>query len=169
MNQMLFQQVEAGDIFGFEMFDPIGPFPHDYDLSMRSTIGMLWQSQKLGHHEEKQKYSLVHKVRSLHTNFHNASVQGAVNNLVLRSVKTRMVATTAPSDSEWHTRFMAGFHARVGEGWKQDAAISLPQILTVQELLEEEWQEALMGGDRGEMRTVAETGAFFLAGYCGSF
>jgi len=39
----------------------------------------------------------------------------------------------------------------------------------VQELLEEEWQEALTGGDHGEMLTMAEMGAFFLAGYCGSF
>jgi len=39
----------------------------------------------------------------------------------------------------------------------------------VQELLEEEWQEALTGGDCGEMCAMAEMGAFFLAGYCGSF
>jgi len=112
---MFFQQVEARDIFGFEMFNPIGPFPHDYNSGMHSTIGMLWQSQKVGCHEEKQKYSSVHKVRSLHTNFDNASVRGAVNNLVLPSAKTRMITMMAPSDSEWHTRFMASFHARVGE------------------------------------------------------
>jgi len=136
---------------------------------MHSAIGMLWQSQKLGRHEEKQKYSSVHKGRSLHTNFHNALVRGAVNNLVLCSAKSRMVVMTAPSNSEWHTRFMAGYHARVGELRKQDAAISLPQILAVQELLEEEWQEASMRGDLGEMHSVAEMGAFFLARYCESF
>jgi len=55
LTRMFFQQVEVGDIFGCEMFDPIGPFPHDYDSGMRSAIGVLWQSQKPGRHEAKQK------------------------------------------------------------------------------------------------------------------
>jgi hypothetical protein len=30
MRRLFFAQAEVGDFFGFEMFDRIGPFPHDY-------------------------------------------------------------------------------------------------------------------------------------------
>jgi len=65
------------------------------------AIGVLWQSQKQGHHEEKQKFSLVCKVQSLQTNFQNASLCGAMNNIVLWLAKARLDATMAPSDSGW--------------------------------------------------------------------
>jgi hypothetical protein len=41
MRRLFFAQAEVGDFFGFEMFDRIGPFPHDYDSGMRSAIGTL--------------------------------------------------------------------------------------------------------------------------------
>jgi hypothetical protein len=44
MRRLFFSQAEVGDFFGFEMFDRIGPFPHDYDSGIRSAIGTLWQS-----------------------------------------------------------------------------------------------------------------------------
>jgi len=94
LNSMFFQQVESGDSFGFEIFIPIGLFPPDYDSGMHTAISMLWQSQKPGCHEEKQKYSSVCKMQSLHINFHNASVCGAINNMVLHSAKTRLVTTS---------------------------------------------------------------------------
>lgn len=166
LNRLFRQQVEVGETFGFSMFDPLGPFGRDYDSGIRTAIGILSQSQRPGRHEAKQKYSSVRKVRSLSTNVHNASARAASENLVWRSEKSRFVATTAPSDSEWHSRFMTGFHARVGDRRKRDAAISIRQILAVQELLEEEWDEVTAGGDIDGRRSVAEIGTFFLLGYC---
>jgi hypothetical protein len=168
MRRLFFTQAEVGDFFGFEMFDPIGPFPHDYDSGMRSAIGSLWQSQCPGRHEAKQKYFSVRKVRSLHTNIYNASAKSASSTLVWRSEKGRFITTTAPSDREWHVRFMSGLHARIGDRRKRDAAISIEQMLAIQHLLEMEWREASEQHDTAAQRRIAETACFFLIGYCGS-
>jgi hypothetical protein len=51
---------------------------------------------------------------------------------------------------------------------KQDAAILVAVMKCKQELLEQEWIQALARGDRQAKRSVAEHGAFFLFLYCGS-
>jgi len=61
---------------------------------------------------------------------------------------------------------MTGFHTRVGDRRKRDAAISIQQILAVQELLEEDWEEVTAARDVNECRSVAEIGSFYLLGYC---
>jgi len=142
------------------------------DPSLTTTIQAC--TQQLVCSGRARSLAIMRRTRStLHSARWEACTQTSITpwyeGLVLCSAKSRMVATTAPSDSEWYTRFMAGYHARVGEQRKQDAAISLPQILAVQERLEEAWQEASARGELGEMHSVAEMGAFFLAGYCGSF
>ena len=168
MRRLFFTQAEVGDFFGFEMFDGIGPFLHDYDSGMRSAIGSLWQSQRPGRHEAKQKYSSVRKVRSLHTNIHNASAKSASFTLVWRSEKGRFVTTTASSDREWHVRFMSGLHARIGDKRKRHAAISVEQMISIQRCVEVEWREAVEDQDKGAQRRIDETACFFLIGYCGS-
>jgi hypothetical protein len=168
MRRLFFSQAEVGDFFDFEMFDRIGPFPHDYDSGMRSAIGSLWQSQRPGRDEAKQKYSSIRKVRSLHTNLHNASAKAISSTLVWRSDKGRFITTTAPSDREWHVRFMSGLHSRIGDRRKRDAAISIEQMIAVQALLEVEWQDASEQQDAVAQRRIAETACFFLIGYCGS-
>jgi hypothetical protein len=168
MRRLFFAQAGVGDFFGFEMFDSIGPFPHDYDSGMRSAIGSLWQSQRPGRDEVKQKYSSIRKVRSLHTNLHNASAKAISSTLVWRSDKGRFITTTAPSDREWHVRFMSGLHSRIGDRRKRDAAISIEQLIAIQDLLETEWREAGEQEDAGALRRIAETACLFLIGYCGS-
>jgi len=168
MRRLFFTQAEVGDFFGFEMFDRIGPFSHNYDSGIRSAIGSLWQSQCPGCHEEKQKYSSIRKVRSLHTNLHNASAKAASSTLVWRSDKGRFITTTAPSDREWHVRFMSGLHSRIGDRRKRDAAISIEQMSAIQDLLEMEWRDASDKQDMAAQRLIAETACFFLIGYCGS-
>ena len=115
-----------------------------------------------------QKYSSVRKVRSLHTNLYNASAQSVSSALVWRSEKGRFITTTAPSDREWHVRFMSGLHARIGDRRKCDAEISIEQILAIQRLLEVEWHEASGQQDTAAQRRIAETACSFLIGYCGS-
>lgn len=150
------------------MFDPMGPFPRDYDSGIRTAIGILYKSEKPGRHGAKQKYSTVRKLRTLYTKMHGASAAGQKEALVLRMERQRWVGTGAPSESEWHSRFMTGFLARVGDQCKRDEAISLSQILAVQTLMEERWTEAEALGDMEEKRRVAEIGFFFVVGYCSS-
>jgi hypothetical protein len=166
---MLFrEQVEVGESFGFEMFPPLGPFGRDYQSGMGAAIGILARSQRAGRHEEKIKFSSVRKARTVHTNVYAASAKGAEGSMSWRSEKSRFVATKSPTETAFFVAFMTGLRARLGERPKQDAAISIAVMLEKQNLLEEEWEQAIESGDLEEQRRVAEQGAFFLFLYCGS-
>jgi hypothetical protein len=140
---MFTQQVLIGETFGFEMFELPGLFSRSYDSGIRTAIGLLHESQRPGDHEATKKYSSCRKVHSLSTNIHDASAHGAMQNLVWRSAKSHFVAMTCPSDPEWHFQFMSSFHSRVGKWRKQDAALSLNQMLALQDLCAEEWHEVM--------------------------
>jgi hypothetical protein len=157
-----------GDILGLPMFEPMGPFSRHYNSGILAAVGVLMRAQRPGRHEERFKYSSVRTARTVHTNTYNATAVGVEGTLVWRSEKTRFVATKAPTDSAWFVRFMAGFRLRVGERTKQDAAISIQLMLTMQEILEEDWTQVSASGDWIAKRTVAEHGAFFMFLYCGS-
>ncbi len=167
LRSLFWEQVEVGDVFGFQMFQPMGPYGAFYDSGIRTALGVLWRSQKPGRHEEKQKYSSARKAWTVHTDVYRASARAIEGTLVWRSERGRFVATTAPSDSEWFASFMSGFRSRVGERRKQDAAISIEVMLEIQALFEEDWEEVR---DRGiqQQREVAEAAVFMIVGYVAS-
>jgi hypothetical protein len=168
LRRLFLEQAEAGEYFGFQMFDPLGPFLPSYDSGIRAALGLLLKGQGAGRHEANPKFSTVRKARAVHTNVHQtaaSSIQGA---MVWRSDKTRFVATVAPTDSPWFVNFMAGARVRVGERVRQDAAISIQVMLLKQALLEAEWTAADNAADVARKTDVAEHATFFLFLYCGS-
>lgn len=168
LNTLMVEQIEAGERFGFDMFPPPGPMPTTYESGMKAAVGILYRSTKPGRHEKTLKYSSVRKARSLHTDVYNASARATEGAMVWRSDRARFIATRAPTESAWFERFMIGFRARIGERRKQDAAISIEIMKSMQETLQEEWDEAVMSSDIEEQRDIAEHAAFYLLLYCGS-
>jgi len=137
------QQLEVGSVFGIKMFDRPGPYPVTYDFGTRSALAVLWKSEKPGRHETKQKYSGVRKVRTVNTHLYDVSMKGLRDNLIFKDGKANWVATTTPSESPWHRLFMQGYHTRVGERRKQDMAITIDQMVRIQDMLEARWREAV--------------------------
>jgi hypothetical protein len=165
---LFLEQVEVGEMFGFDMFDPPGFFSERYASGMKAAVGVLARSQKPGRHEAKLKFSSARKARTVHTDVYQAMARAVEKALVWRSERTRVVATESPTDSAWFNAFMTGFKSRIGERRKQDAAISIHVMLAKQALLEEEWQQAVAAGSLAGQRETAENAAFFLFLYCGS-
>ena len=94
-----------------------------------------------------------------------------MDNLVLKGKKKRMVVTSAPpppppNQSGIHTSWKATMQGSV-----RDASTMLQfcigMMLEIQELLEEWWSHAVQTNDPKIKQVVAETGFFFLVGYCG--
>jgi hypothetical protein len=166
--RLFVEQVEVGERFGFDMFEPPGHFSVGYRSGMKAAIGVLARSQKAGRHEAKLKFSSARKARTVHTDVWQASARAVEKSLVWRSERARFVATDSPTDSAWFSAFMVGAKSRVGERLKQDAAISVTVMLAKQALLEEEWRVAVDLGELRAQREVAENAAFFLFLYCGS-
>jgi hypothetical protein len=165
---MFNQQVRVGELFGFQMFEPPGPFPRDYDSGIKAAIEVLYDSRQPGQDEPTKKFSSSRKVCLLNTNLYNASARGATGNLVFWYQSTRYVATRSTSDSKWFQCFMTGLRSRVGERRKRDAALSLQQMLALQHLFEETYDEATTSGDKTAQREVCEIAVFYLLSYCAS-
>jgi hypothetical protein len=110
----------------------------------------------------------VRKAQALHTDVYNASAKSAEGSLVWRSDRARFVATKSTTDTAWFNAFMSGYHARVGERRKQDAALSIDLMLALQTSLESDWVAATTTGEKEALRNIAEHGAFYLFLYCGS-
>jgi hypothetical protein len=135
--ECFFEEIKLGEHFGFEMFPkPMGPFPPGYDGGIRAAIGILSRSNRLGRHEEKQKFSSSQKARSAHANVFMASALGGATSKSVRSDKGHQALTSDPTDTEWFNRFMTGLRARIGERRRQDAAISISLMLEMQKKLE---------------------------------
>jgi len=120
----------------------------------------------VGVHEETKKFLCCRMVCALNTNMYNGSAMGASKNIAWSSEKARFVATTSSSDSEGVCRFLAGCKSRLGEQVKTDAAITIRQMLALQELFSEEYEIALKNGDdKGDdkgRREVCEIACYFL-------
>jgi hypothetical protein len=168
LRRLFVEQMETGEFFGFQMFEPLGPFRPGYDSGMKAALGLLRKGQTAGRHESHAKFSTVRKARAVHTNVYSALARGIHGALVWRSEKNCFVATDSPMDSTWFVNFMAGLKARVGERRRQDAAISIGVMILKQQLLEAEWTEALESGNINAQLDVAEHATFFLFLYCGS-
>jgi hypothetical protein len=168
LNAIFSEQVAVGERFGFQMFEPRGPFTRRYDSGMKAAIGILVRSQRKGLHEEKMKFSSVRKARTLHTDMYNSSARAVKEASVWRSDRARFATTKAPTDSSWFNAFMNGYRARVGERQKQDVAISIELVIELQQTLEEDWNDAEASNNREDQRRIAEHGAYYLFLYCGS-
>jgi hypothetical protein len=125
------------------MFRPRGPFPRDYNSGMRMAIRILWETCQPGLHESTKKFLSCRKVRSVASNMHNSSIKGVGSNMVWRSDRQRFVTTTSPSELEFAVRFLSGCRARIGERVKRDAAITVPQMLALQKLFQQEYDDAI--------------------------
>lgn len=156
------RQVLVGEQFGFEMCPPRGPFAQGYGSGVKVAVGTLWETRQAGSHEEKKKLSSCHQVCSLSTSMHDGSAIGASNNVVWRSARACFAAAAAaPSDSEWASSFLNSCKAQTGERVKQDAAITVKQVLAIQDLCVEECDEVVAAGSLARQREVCEAAALF--------
>ena len=87
---------------------------------------------------------------------------------IIPSEKGLQNMASAPTESEWFTRFMTGLHSNIGEHRKQDAAISIGFLIETQRLLELDWQLSVNQNDKERIRTADKIGSIHIFTYCGS-
>ena len=158
---MFSKEVTTGKNMGFKMFPTSsGLFPTNYDGVLRAAIGVLTRSNFPGKNEPKQKQSSAQKTRLVHTKMYMASASGISTLQVIRSDKGIQFMASAPTESEWFTRFITCICSSIGECRNQDAAISVVLMIEIQRLLELEWQLAVQQNYKERIITVAENGLF---------
>jgi hypothetical protein len=66
---------------------------------------------------------------------------GGLGDVIKSYEKTRVWISDVPTHSFWFTRFMAGFHRRIGDLKKQDTTISINVVWEADKILEAEWRK----------------------------
>jgi hypothetical protein len=118
----------------------MGPFPLDDHMGMAVACAILDRSLRPGRNDVFVQYDTVRKTRSMMTNIAQATA-GGLGDVIGSCEKTRVWISDVPTHSFWFTRFMTGFHRRIGDLKKQDKAISIDVVLEADKILETEWRK----------------------------
>jgi hypothetical protein len=141
---------------------PMGPFPLEDVLGMKSAIAVLDRSLDKGSYEDTVQWDTFRRSMSAITNISQAAV-GGLKNSVGAYKRKRMWISDSSTHQFWFSRFMTGVHKRVGQVRKPDKEVTIDVIHAVDRILESEWENARK---TDEKKRIAEMGAWFIGGFC---
>ena len=120
-----------------------GPFPVSDVLGLRVAIGMLIKSLEPGRYSKSyQQFETIRKLRAAFSNMHMSLIEGVSSLRTVGGETSKMSLMLLPTNSLWFERFAQGCLKRMGQDVRQDWAITLPTILSLIEVLDEEWEAA---------------------------
>ena len=73
---------------------------------------------------------------------------------IFSSHMKKLYTTEAPTVSKWFPRFMLGAKRRMGVTRRQNEALTVPQLLAMLEVAEEDWQRSTWEKERKEIEEV---------------
>lgn len=140
---------------------PLGPYPNHDLFGVSVAVGMLLKSLQPGRYRNYCQFETIRKLRSAYSNVYHASIESAQSSMTLGRDTAKAYLTTCPTQSMWFERFVKGLLRRMGQEVRQDLAVSIPVMLALQDLLEEEWQNGAP-----ELRATATyVGAYALSAF----
>jgi hypothetical protein len=144
-----------------------GPYPLGDSFGYRVAIGMLLKSLEPGRYSKAyQQFETVRKLRAGFSNMYLSSAEGTSSLRTMGGDRIKHSLTRSPTQSTWFERFSQGCLRRMGQDVRQDWAITLPSMLELQALLDQEWKEP-QSPEHQEL--VASLGAFSAIAFCASF
>lgn len=105
---------------------------------MAVVVGMLLKLLQPGRYRDYCQFETIRKLRSAYSNVLHTSIESAQTLMTLGWDTANSSLTTCPISSMWFERFVKDLLPRMGQEVRQDLAISIPVMLTLQDLLEEE-------------------------------
>jgi hypothetical protein len=145
---------------------PRGPFPVEDTWGVRIACMSLVRSLAPGITSKKIQHGTMRKTRLHFSNYLHTTphVLGAA---VLGGEKKKTQRfTTSATYGFWFGRWDAGCHTRMGDVWIPDRALTIDDLLKLQELWEEDWNSPL-ATDRSRLQ-VALIGRAVNSGFSGA-
>ncbi len=146
--------------FAHLLIRPMGPFPVEDNMGMGIAIVMLQRSLDKGIHDKTIQFETVRKFRSAASNIFHASVEGQGAMTKAKDSKKLMV-TTCPTYGDYFECFVHGMHKRMGDIVRPDRALSIPIMLKLIDLVENDW----MNAPASKRLKLALEGAFYTLAY----
>jgi hypothetical protein len=127
--------------FAHSLFRPMGPFPVEDNMGMGIAIVLLQRSLDKGKYDKTVQFETIRKFRSAASNVFHASVEGQ-GAMTMAKDSRKLMVTTCPTYGDYFERFMRGMHKRMGDVVRPDRALSLPIMLELVQLVEQDWLTA---------------------------
>lgn len=162
VNEVRFQ-IKYGDQLNLDMFEELGPWELGDHMGMKQAIGILLRSREPGRNGFTVKFSTTRKARGVFTRVAHASPTSKRNQTFAKD-RNKLTITHATTYGEWFSSFMEGVLARMGQITRQDRAISIEEMLALQEGFEKTWNHEGYDIDLN----VLEAAVFALTTYVGS-
>ena len=161
-NEIRFQ-IKYGDQLNLDMFEELGPWKLGEHMGMKQAIGILLRSREPGRNGFTVKFSTTRKARSVFTRVFHASPSSKRNQTFAKD-RNKLTITHSTTYGEWFSSFMEGVLARMGQITRQDRAISIEEMLELQQGFEDTWDAE---GYDMEL-DVLEAATFAITTYVGS-
>jgi hypothetical protein len=129
------------------------------------AITLLQRSLDPGRNSTTIQWGTCRKMRSFYSNFVHATPFGTGQLASMTDGKRSTHFTASPTNTPWFKRFMTGMHERLGDVVLQDQALSIDELLALQDILEIAWTSATLTDDRETLFEVATIGCTVTAGY----
>ena len=144
----------------------MGPFPLEDICGMQAAICILNHSFQPGRNEEFVQCETVRKGRSVLINAWQASAMGLSDSVGVYE-RIRAFISRVPTRSFWFSRFISGFHKRLGDCKRDDEPISIDIIHSIDRILEAVWNRCHKHTVKDEEQRfkIAELGAWFIVGF----
>jgi hypothetical protein len=141
-----------------------GPFPLRDQCGAGMAVNLLQRSLDPGRNSATIQFGTCRKMRSFYSNYVHTTPFGT-GLASMTDGKRSTHFTASPTNTPWFKQFMDGFHSRLGDVIIQDQALSIDELLAMQEVLEIAWNSASTTGDQDTLFEVATIGAAVTTGY----
>lgn len=144
-----------------------GPFPVKDEWGMLEAATLLYRSEDAGRNIKTIQFNTMRKLRSFYSNHFHAGA-GGVGMASLTGENGGRFFTDSNMFGFWFKRFIEGCHRRMGDNIKLDRAVTIDEMLSIQEMLEEDWITAPdTESPLNTMERVAGMAVMFLVGFGG--
>lgn len=134
-------------------------------VGMGLAVYTLQASLRVGRYTNHLQWDSMRKTPTWYSNAFEAG-EGFMGGSVYAKDEKKLYTTQCPSASRWFGRFMLGAKRRMGIIRRQNEALTVPQLLALLALAEEDWQKSKIEVERKE---IEELCCFCVIGFCLSF
>lgn len=145
-----------------------GPRPV-LDLSgMGAAVILLERSLQAGINSATVQFDTARGVRTFLAHAAHSTTNG-VGSATMADGKGKTFVSKSPTSSFWYGQFSNGCHGRMGDVKVRNHAITMPQMLYLQEMMEQKWHVANRAADAKAVFECATLGALLCVGFGTAF
>lgn len=158
---------------GLGIYQPLGTFKRGpcpvLDLNgMGAAVLLLERSLEPGNNSATVQFDTARGVRTFLAHAVHSSF-GGVDGPTIADGKGKTYFSRSPTSSYWYGHFSNGCHGRMGDVKVRNHAVTMPQMLYLQEMLEQKWHSANRAGDSKALFECATLGALLVVGFGTAF